>query len=63
MEFLVTIMVIVIILFAICLYALYNILVKYEESDDETGYVFEQIKHSMDNINKKYNIDGTQEKG
>ena len=99
MEFLVTIMVIVIILFAICLYALFNILVKYEEiedeldktddliislyndldsaygkitkldrigsfeSDDETGYVFEQIKHSMDNINKKYNIDGTQEKG
>tara|TARA_B100001093_G_C26732523_1_gene972895 strand:+ start:270 stop:569 length:300 start_codon:yes stop_codon:yes gene_type:complete len=33
------------------------------EADDETGYVFEQIKRSIDNINKKYNIDGTQEKG
>lgn len=99
MEFLVTIIIIILILFAVSLYALYNILVKYEEiedelgetdglllslyndlnsaydkitkldrlgsfeSDDETGYVFKQLKNSINTINEKYNINGTKEKG
>jgi hypothetical protein len=98
MEFIVTILIVVLVLFALCLYALYNILIKYEEiedelektddllislyndldsaynkiskldrlgsfeSDDETGYVFQQIKNSINSINEKYNVDGTQEK-
>ncbi len=99
MEFAVTILIVVLTLFAICLYALYNILTKYEEiedelnktdelllsiyndldsaynkiikldrlgsfeSDDETGYVFKQLKNSINTINEKYNIDGTEENG
>jgi len=35
MEFAVTILIVVLTLFAICLYALYNILTKYEEIEDE----------------------------
>lgn len=98
MELLVTIVVIILILFGVSLYCLYNILTKYEqiedeldktddlilniykdlesannrirkldrlgsfESDDETGFIFTQIKTSINSINEKYNIDGTQKK-
>ena len=84
--------------FILTLYALYNMLVKYEkledditdmddyvinlyndlqlmysklvkldtigsfESDDETGFIFNQMKKSIKSISEKYNLDGTQEK-
>lgn len=33
------------------------------ESDDETGYIFSEIKSAMDQLNNEYNLDGeTQEK-
>jgi hypothetical protein len=32
------------------------------EADDETGFVFSQMKKSIDSIAIKYNLDGSQEK-
>jgi len=32
------------------------------ESDDESGFIFEQIKNSMETLNKKLDLDATQEK-
>ena len=33
------------------------------ESDDETGYIFKEIKSAMEELNNEYNLDGdTQEK-
>ena len=33
------------------------------ESDDETGYIFSEIKSAMEQLNNEYNLDGeTQEK-
>jgi hypothetical protein len=33
------------------------------ESDDETGYIFTEIKSAMEELNNEYNLDGdTQEK-
>ncbi len=32
------------------------------ESDDESGYIFEQIKNSMELLNSKLDLDATQEK-
>jgi hypothetical protein len=31
------------------------------ESDDETGFIFDQIKKSITSISKKYNLDGSPE--
>jgi uncharacterized membrane protein len=32
------------------------------ESDDETGFIFEEIKSTMELLNKRFNLDGTEEK-
>jgi len=45
----------------------YNRMIKIDrlgsfESDDESGYIFDEIKSSMENLNKKYNLDGEEEK-
>ena len=32
------------------------------ESDDESGFIFEQIKSSMEMLNKRLDLDATQEK-
>ena len=32
------------------------------ESDEESGFIFEQIKSSMEMLNKKLDLDATQEK-
>jgi hypothetical protein len=32
------------------------------ESDDETGFIFNQMKKSIKSISEKYNLDGPQEK-
>jgi uncharacterized membrane protein len=32
------------------------------ESDDETGFIFEEIKSTMELLNKRLNLDGTEEK-
>ena len=33
------------------------------ESDDESGYIFQEIKSAMDELNEVYNLDGeTEEK-
>jgi hypothetical protein len=28
------------------------------QADDESGYIFEQIKEAIDQLNKEYNLDG-----
>ena len=45
----------------------YNRMIKIDrlgsfESDDESGYIFDEIKSSMENLNEKYNLDGEEEK-
>ena len=32
------------------------------ESDDESGYIFDEIKSSIENLNEKYNLDAEEEK-
>ena len=32
------------------------------ESDDESGYIFQEIKSAMDELNEVYNLDGETEK-
>ena len=45
----------------------YNRMIKIDrlgsfESDDESGYIFDEIKSSMENLNEKYNLDVEEEK-
>lgn len=45
----------------------YNRMIKIDrlgsfESDDESGYIFDEIKSSMETLNEKYNLDGEEEK-
>ena len=32
------------------------------QADDESGYIFEQIKEAMEQLNNEYNLDGEAEK-